>query len=212
MSIKKETNLKNPIVCHSCGGLMPPPKPSEPGKFCCNDCREDGELKECLVCNNWFRSYSGIAAYCNVCKDKRYLAYEPIKRKASSLGGNVRGGKGKIAWIVERLTESLGSPCKYCSTILTLQNISLDHIEPFGSSELRRTLVGKERLYIDRRENLQLICRKCNVIKDKIPHESFVNLLEFLSTDPILQENVLNRLNQSGLLWHFKRKQNNNGG
>lgn len=201
-------------VCHSCGGaVLEEPTPSQlkvypnRGKFCSQDCAEDGELKECIRCKKWFRSYRGIANSCLECRDKKYLDYEPVKRKAWSIGANIIGGKGKTAWLMELIAAAIGSECIYCKTILNIDNMNLDHIEPIGSSEMRRKKAeNKEaRMHADRRSNLRLICRKCNLLKDRLSHKNFVDLLSFLSKDEELKKNVLGRLARSGIVWRNKK-------
>lgn len=202
-------------LCRGCGGVIfDGPAASQKkayagaGKFCSQECAENGEAKECDVCGQWFRSYRGVAKRCESCSRKGYLSYEPIKRKASTLGANILGGRGKTEWLVSLIGDAVGKNCPYCDTELSLDNISLDHKVPIGSSEVRRKKSENReaREVADRRDNLHLVCRKCNQLKGKIPHDSFLKLLAFLSTDKIMEHEVLSRLRQSGVVWGHKRR------
>lgn len=201
-------------VCQACGGVMVEPKPSQlkaypgAGKFCCDDCRHLGKLRQCTRCDDWFRAYAGIATLCPICTPKKYLDYEPVIRKAWSLGANILGGKGKKQRMAELIQGSLATPCRYCGVILTLGNLSLDHIEPVGSSELRKNkLANKEaRAHADRWENLQIICRDCNQLKGKILHTDFEALLALFRQHPALGVEVTNRMRQGTFIFARGRR------
>jgi 5-methylcytosine-specific restriction endonuclease McrA len=94
------------------------------------------------------------------------------------------------------IRDAIGTTCRYCQGILTLENLTIDHIEPYRSSELRRNKAeNKEhRRFMDRRENLQVICRKCNQIKLDLDHDQYSSLLAFLSGDEQMKDSVIRRL------------------
>ena len=96
------------------------------------------------------------------------------------------------------LTAALDRPCSYCGRIVTLDNASIDHKTP------RRGLArtgGAVSRHLDRRENLHVVCRKCNLAKGAMSHEAFLRLLAFLRGDPELYAAVLPRLGMAGMGW-----------
>src|SRR3990167_1742709 len=82
--------------------------------------------------------------YCDIdgksdhnCKYKALKA-NPIRKKAITISSPIRFGKGKIAFFEYLVEDSIGKTCRYCDTEIDLNNMSLDHITPFGNSEDRR--------------------------------------------------------------------------
>jgi 5-methylcytosine-specific restriction endonuclease McrA len=70
------------------------------------------------------------------------------------------------------LYDAYGTPCKYCNIILTIKNLTIDHMIPIskqGSSN---------------KDNLQVICKKCNKIKGSLDEEKFNILLDWFKTIP----------------------------
>jgi hypothetical protein len=123
---------------------------------------------------------------------------DPIRRKAASTAANfVIEGIVKIDFFDALFRQAINTPCKYCGTILTLNNMNVDHIEPLGSRTTRRQRLP------DRPENLQVICRGCNQEKGDLSDEKYRKLLGFLSEDIELYEYVTRKLRQSALT--FKR-------
>ena len=169
------------------------------------------KLSNCENCKKEILAYAPLQRFCSkkcaITFEKKLREaqkwHDPVRYKAKTLGANVRMGKNKTVLLQTLIEESLEKPCKYCGEILDILNISLDHIEPIGRNEIRRRKAEfvEERIYLDRLENLQIICRKCNSLKGKIPHTKFVKLLKFLAKDKILKDLVLNRLRQSVILW-----------
>ena len=113
------------------------------------------------------------------------------------------GGKGKLDYFDELLRSKLNTPCRYCTTLLTVENVSLDHIEPFTTTAARKNPAIKRQL--DKPTNLQMICRGCNQLKGKLNHENFIKLTDFLDKNPIISEYVRSKLAQSNVMWTMKR-------
>lgn len=114
------------------------------------------------------------------------------------------GGQGKLEHFDKWLRDILDTPCKYCKQILTLENVSIDHIEPFGDSKARKNLLIKRQM--DRIENLQIICRACNAMKGELNDKQFSLLVNFMETNPKIGEYLKKKLGQSQIMWTFKRK------
>ena len=60
--------------------------------------------------------------------------------------------------------------CKYCNDPLTFENVSLDHKTP-------RHRQGS----VNNLDNLQLICKRCNVRKGQLTHDEYCKLLEVVN-------------------------------
>lgn len=166
--------------------------------------------KNCLNCNNVFFAYTYQQ---KLCSEKCKYGYElktrlsdPIARKAFTISGSISMGIGKREYFLALIKDNLGKNCKYCNSILSLDNMSIDHIEPFRSSKIRH---GKEYLglkkHFDRKENLQVICRPCNKLKSDMNHNEFIKLLEFLNANITIKEKIIKRLARSDIMWSFKR-------
>lgn len=72
----------------------------------------------------------------------------------------------------EIMYENYGTPCRYCDVELDINNLVLDHIVSIskgGSSN---------------KENLQVICSKCNHMKGSLSEKHFKMLLEWLDSVP----------------------------
>jgi hypothetical protein len=108
-------------------------------------------------------------------------------------------GKGKKEFLVQLISESINTPCPYCGVDLTLENISLDHKEAYGSTEARRNKAeNKEfRAHLDRKENLHLVCRECNTLKMDMDHEDYLDFLRFFEDRPKAKNSVFRRLKMS---------------
>lgn len=87
--------------------------------------------------------------------------------------------------IREFIHRNYGKRCRYCSVVLTVANIVCDHIYPIshgGDSVL---------------DNLQLICRRCNVRKGNLSDKNFRRLLNWLKRQPKdMQVYVLRKLSK----------------
>lgn len=61
--------------------------------------------------------------------------------------------------------------CKYCKHMLTVENFSLDHIIPIAR--------GGE---IDNKNNMQIICKRCNRRKGQLTDSEYVKLLTLIKS------------------------------
>jgi hypothetical protein len=120
------------------------------------------------------------------------------------LGNTISIGKGKREFFIELVKNNLGKPCKYCKELLDLDRMSLDHITPFGKSIMRSDYLVKKKL--DSKENIQIICKRCNQLKGNLPEDKFIKFMKFLETDEVLKEYVIKKIGQSTMMWSFKRK------
>ena len=168
--------------------------------------KNHGGIIVCMVCKKEVQGYTSTQKFCSKeCQYKHnYKDVEPIMKKAMTISSPVVFGEGKRDFFYNLVKESLYKHCRYCGTILGLENISLDHIIPFGKTELRQSKLVQKQLNIA--ENLQIICRKCNGIKGNLSHEKFVKLLAFLDEDILLKDYIMKKLAQGNIMWSFKRK------
>lgn len=178
------------------------------GKFCSKDCSKNGTTKVCVICGKEISSYNDIGKYCEEHKGKHYLNFEGIEKRAFTLGGNLRIGKGKKETLIRMLTEAVDTPCRYCKTVISIKNASIDHKQPFSSSGLDRRKVKTlgERRHIDRPENLEIICKNCNTLKGDMSDIEYSTLLDFLHANPTIEKKLMKRLAQSRVMWSMKRK------
>lgn len=70
----------------------------------------------------------------------------------------------------EMFYESYGQTCKYCSKILTIDNMVIDHIIPISKGGTSN------------RDNLQIICKTSNTMKGSLMESDFKFLLDWLDT------------------------------
>jgi len=167
------------------------------------DYKRNSHIGKCIECGKEF-----IGPECKKCcsdacsRDHNYYVDDPIVKKARTLGGCITFGKGKTEFLTKLITNSLNKECKYCNNILTINNISLDHIIPFNTISNRKDKQISRELNV--RDNLQIICKKCNQRKGNLPENEFIILLDFLKQHPILNDFVLNKLSQSNLFWRSK--------
>lgn len=86
--------------------------------------------------------------------------------------------KGVPAKEIEAMiTEVLGKKCKYCDNILTLENLSLDHIKPL-KRKTKKT--AKEKATLEDIANTQIICKDCNKLKADMQEKEYTSLLDVL--------------------------------
>lgn len=167
-----------------------------------------GKLMMCVVCKKDFQGHVVHQKFCS--KECQYRAnykdLDPITKKALTLSSPIAFGPGRKEFFYNLVSNSIGKHCIYCGTMLGLENISLDHIIPFGKSELRYAKAVQKQLNVP--ENLQIICKKCNGIKGNLSHEKFLKLLCFLEEDLILKDYVIKKLSQGNMMWSMKRKVN----
>ena len=165
----------------------------------------------CVVCGSQFESPKKHAKYCSYeCgKKSKYYDLPPIKKKARVLGANLLMGKGKGEILEGMIMNALDTPCRYCGEILTMETLSLDHIEAYGDSKARYNKscpVNRElRRKMDRPENLQMICRSCNGSKGDFHHREFQALLDMDERYPGIVAKLRRRLQQAKMSWGTKR-------
>lgn len=160
----------------------------------------------CIVCDKLFSGYVSHQKFCSrECQYKKnYKDVEPIAKKALTLSSPIAFGPGRKEFFYNLVSASIGKHCRYCGVMMGLDNISLDHIIPFGKSELRYAKAVQKQLNVP--ENLQIICKKCNGIKGNLSHEKFIKLIEFLEQDIVLKDYVMKKLSQGNIMWSMKRK------
>lgn len=135
----------------------------------------------------------------------------PVRYKAWTFTDHLRWGKGGTDRMEEFLITYLGKPCVYCGITLELSNCSLDHKVPLIRNRMKHRAknshnklsqyTDEEVAFLNRIENLQVICKTCNMIKSDIPHEDFIKLMKFLDNEPNLKLMVINRMRRSNLIW-----------
>lgn len=158
-------------------------------------------VKQCKGCGAEFKVFKNNFKAARWCSWKcgyaaRYTNREdPVMKKAIIWGANLLMGLGKFECLVGSIRYALGTKCRYCQTVLSLGNITIDHMEAYGSRENRQDRLI--RLRLDRRENLQIICRDCNQLKGDLHHWQFIALLEFLNRDPKMKSIIIRRLRSS---------------
>lgn len=98
---------------------------------------------------------------------------DPFKIKTYSLYVTLTR-RGKVEFSLEALRAALRDKldsrplCRYCNCLLTLENVSLDHLRPI-------TLGGRSLL-----SNIQFICKNCNKSKSDFTDEEYRSLLKHL--------------------------------
>ena len=145
---------------------------------------------------------------------KRWKA-DPLKNKAHTLISGLRWGKGGTARMMELISQFIDKPCKYCSVILTLKNLSLDHKIPYMTSK-RKSKLRNTSGYITKNirdyspeeeeslrsiENLHIVCLTCNRMKGNLNDEQFTKLLEFLEKDLNMKKIVCAKLKMSNFIF-----------
>ena len=177
------------------------------GQFCTPECAHAFEFT-CEGCGK--TRTDGYVAHQRYCDKKcQYAARakDPIRKKAFTMSSFITfGGKGKLEFFDALLRSKLNTPCRYCGSLLTVDNVSIDHIEPFVTTAARKNPLIKKRL--DRSDNLQIICRGCNQMKGNLSHDNFVKLLDFLDKNPGISVYVRKKLSQSNIMWSHKRAAN----
>ena len=92
------------------------------------------------------------------------------------------------------IREALGDYCPHCQTVLTIQNLNVDHRLPLQRGG-RHT-----------RENLGVICERCNQIKGNMDVSEYDWLLEALAVMHVeARRNVLARIRAGGMITCKKR-------
>ena len=84
--------------------------------------------------------------------------------------------------------------CPYCKKPIDPLDYSIDHKTP------------KNRGGPNDLSNLQLIDKKCNMVKGDLTDEEFKQLMEFLRDKPIIYDNLYKRLRMAGFKFSWKKK------
>lgn len=91
--------------------------------------------------------------------------------------------KISLTEVRELLYKSYGRKCRYCNTILLVNNMACDHIHPLS-------LGGNSTP-----KNLQMICMRCNTRKGPLTDKEFTKLLRWLNRQAVgLAKYVLRKL------------------
>ena len=77
--------------------------------------------------------------------------------------------KISLTEVRELLHKSYGRKCRYCNSILLVNNMACDHIHPLS-------LGGNSTP-----KNLQMICMRCNTRKGPLTDKEFMKILKWLS-------------------------------
>lgn len=175
------------------------------GQFCSTECSHSFEYT-CKGCGKKKKDgYVSHQSYCNKKCQYAARAKDPIRKKAFTMSSFITfGGQGKLDYFDQLLRSKLNTPCRYCGDMLTLENVSLDHIAPFTTTAARKNPAIKRQL--DKIQNLQIICRKCNQMKGNLDHRNFIKLLTFLDNNPAISVYVRKKLSQSNIMWTHKRR------
>ena len=121
--------------------------------------------------------------------------YKKIRKKISSLKYSLikRSGDYEVKCDITTkelevlLLKDYGKPCQYCKDTLTVYNMVCDHIIPIS-------IGGPSTV-----DNLEFICKRCNIRKGYLPKEDYKNLLKWLHKRPeTLRSYVLRRLSKGG--------------
>lgn len=120
-----------------------------------------------------------------------------FNRKTRSFGSNFwkrNQVKLELGRIRQEVLLVLDKKCKYCSSKLTIANVSLDHIIPKSQGGTHSW------------DNLQFICSVCNSTKGTLSHEFFVIIMSLKEKYPHDVEEVCRRLKMSNLFYGGRRK------
>lgn len=101
------------------------------------------------------------------------------------------GGTDRFRKLVEAAHE-----CPYCDSVLTDKSVSVDHILPYRKLKARQKLKTNkdQRKDMDRIENLQLTCGRCNRLKGSLLDSQFRSLQAFLAADEAMKHNIESRI------------------
>jgi hypothetical protein len=127
--------------------------------------------------------------------------YDPVKLRAEILGSNLRMGKGKTEALMVLIAAAVGTPCPYCHKLISLENCSIDHMEPYGDRKVREHGTRATKESFDRIDNLQITCKKCNLEKEDFSDLQYRQLLSFMEEHPGIAPLLKKRLARSRMLW-----------
>ncbi len=121
--------------------------------------------------------------------------YKKLGRKISALKSSLKKRSYEHGVIFDitsseledLIFESYGKQCKYCETILRINNMVCDHIVP----------IVKEGDSV--KENLQIICRSCNSRKGPLDEKDFKAVISWVNTQSLeVKKYVLRKLAKGG--------------
>lgn len=167
--------------------------------------------KKCKRCGASFEASRNDAKWCSQkCATRaNYRDISGALKKAKIFGANLLMGQGKQDKILNLIESSIDKPCRYCRKILTLENMSIDHIVAYGEAGMRYEKTERAKAYrrhMDRIENLQIICKICNANKGDFDHDEFAALLGMDDKHPGMVRKIKRRLSQSRMGWGAARK------
>jgi len=127
--------------------------------------------------NYWQRAYKKLSAKISNLKSS-------LKRRAVEYDVKFKIGLPELK---KMFLDVYGLQCKYCTKVLTYRNIACDHIVPLSK--------GGDSVA----DNLQLICKSCNMRKGPLDEEDFSLLLQLVIELPDeLSEYVMRKLAKGG--------------
>lgn len=158
---------------------------------------KSGETFQCKGCNSIFQRNSNNQIYCASCS----------RTVGQRLGRAARKRKNPKAWKARIIYTSLhhygiviktdkiiewieNTPnCIYCSNSIPIKDYSVDHIIP-------RSRGGSDTI-----ENIQLVCRSCNLMKGGLLDNEFRELLDWLKDKPTIYAILKQRLKAAGFMY-----------
>lgn len=135
----------------------------------------------------------------------RIYGHDTIKVVAQRLSANITMGIGKTEWAIDQLLEALVNGCAYCHGRIYLDNGVIDHKDPIGGAVRRQTAASQAKKYADRKENLHIICQRCNQLKGDFTDEEYRQLITFLAGKEQLEMKLRRRLQMTGNFYKTQR-------
>ena len=120
-----------------------------------------------------------------------------FKNKTRWLKSNLKRRTGvelPLDKLRSHVQEALLTPCPYCGVVLTLDNMSLDHMQSVEN--------GGKTIF----SNLELVCARCNQAKGSFNKEVFCELLKVAKKrGKKVLNTLLQRLRASTLVFRGRR-------
>ena len=120
--------------------------------------------------------------------------FHRLMKKSSTLKSSLKKRSKEYEVVFEISLEEVrdilyqvyGKQCRYCNEILKVTNMVCDHIHPLSH--------GGDSV----KENLQIICSRCNTRKGPLTHKHYIKLLKWLlEQQEDLKDYVLRKLARS---------------
>ena len=120
--------------------------------------------------------------------------FHRLMKKSSTLRSSLKRRSKEYEVIFEISLEEVrdilyqvyGKQCRYCNEVLKVTNMVCDHIHPLSH--------GGDSV----KENLQIICSRCNTRKGPLTHKHYIKLLKWLlEQQEDLKDYVLRKLARS---------------